>query len=231
MAKAKKTKAMQKAKKKWVKIVAPKIFNSEFLGETNVYDAREGIGKPLTVNLMTLTKNPKKQGINVGFVVNGQHENRLTTEITRFRMMPSVVRRMVRRGKEKIEDSFICTTMDKRKIRIKPFVVTRNKSKGSVTTALRKGMKQFVVNTAAKTNYEAFVKAIVDSKLQREMNEALSKTFPLSRCEIRWLILLSKEGAPKQEEKKEEAEPKQEEKKEEAAPKQEEKKEEAESTA
>jgi ribosomal protein S3AE len=216
MAKAKKKAVKGAVKKKWVKIVAPKIFNSEFLGETYVYDTREAIGKPMKLNLMTLTKNPKKQGINVGFVVNGQHEDRLTTEITSFRMMPSVVRRMVRRGKEKIEDSFICTTMDKRKIRIKPFVVTRNKAKGSVTTSLRKMMKQFVVNSAAKSNYDSFVKAIVDSKLQREMNETLSKTFPLSRCEIRWLILLSKEApAPKQEEKAP-AEPKQEEKKEEA---------------
>ena len=227
MAKAKKKATKGAVKKKWVKIVAPKMFNNEFLGETHVYDAREAIGKPITVNLMTITRNPKKQGINVGFIINGQHDEKLTTEITKFRMMPSVVRRMIRRGKDKIEDSFICTTMDQKKIRVKPFVVTRNKAKGSVKTAIRKMMKQFVLNSVAKTNYEDFVKAIVDSRLQREMNEALSKTLPLSRCEIRWLILLGKgkTAEPKQEEKKEEAEvePKQEEK--------EEKKEEAEVTA
>jgi len=131
MVKARKKAVKSGAKKKWVKIAAPKIFNSQIIGETYVYEAREGIGKPLTANLMNLTRNPKRQGTNVMFVVSGQQEDRLVTELVGMKMMPSVVRRMVRRGKNRIDDSFICMTSDRKKIRVKPFAVTRTKAKGS----------------------------------------------------------------------------------------------------
>jgi ribosomal protein S3AE len=181
------------AKKKWFPIVAPKMFNNLTIGETYIYDAREGIGKNLTVNLMTLTKNPKTQGINVSFVVSGQHDGKLTTEFTGYRMMPSVVRRMVRRGKNKIEDSFICSTSDGRKIRLKPLVITRTKAKGSVLTSLRKALKQHIVRTAAKTSYDKISEEIVGNKFQRGTYEALSKLFPVVKCEMRWFKLLAVE--------------------------------------
>ena len=67
MAKAKaRAKKLTKAKKKtWVKIHAPKIFNEQIIGETLVADSSLTIGKPITVNLMNLTGDIKKQQINI----------------------------------------------------------------------------------------------------------------------------------------------------------------------
>lgn len=177
-------------KKKWIEILAPKVFNQQSVGETYVFDIREAIGKPVTINLMALTKSHRKQGTNVMFKITGQHEGKLTTDFMGIRIMPPVVRRMVRRGKEKIEDSFICSTSDGKKVRIKPIVVTRSKSKGSVTSALRKAAKMFLARTIAKTSYDTLVELIVDSKLQKGMYETLSKIYPVSVCEIRWFSLI-----------------------------------------
>jgi len=207
MAKAKKTKAMLKAKKRWVEILAPKVFNSMPIGETHIYDAREGIGKIVSVNMMSLTKNPKKQGVNAKFIVTGQHEDKLTTDFLGLRIMPPVVRRMVRRGKDKIEDSFICTTSDGKKIKVKPLIITRSKVKGSVISAIRKTAKMHLARTAAKLAYEKLVDELVSFRLQRGMQESLNKIYPVSISEIRWFELMQKEPAvpQKKEEKKEEA--------------------------
>ncbi len=210
------------AKKRWVPILAPKMFNSMTIGDTHIYDPREGIGKELSVNLMTLTRNPKSQGTNVSFVVTGQHEGKLLTGFTGLRIMPSVVRRMVRRGKDKIDDSFICLTSDGKKIRLKPIIITRTKAKGSVLTAMRKELRKHIVKEAGKSSYDKLSEDIVAGRFQRGIYEVLSQLAPVVKCEIRWLKLLTKEHKPAVEapveDKAEEEVPKEEAKAEEKPP-------------
>ena len=183
---------MQKAKKKWVEIVAPKVFNQMPMGETHVFDAREALGKSMSVNMMSLTKNPKKQGISAKFLISGQHENKLTTDFLGLRIMPPVIKRMVRRGKDKIEDSFLVNTVDGKKVRIKPIVITRSKVKGSVLTAIRKATKMHIARVASKIAYDQLVEELINFKLQRGMHDLLNKIYPVSITEIRWFELVLK---------------------------------------
>ncbi len=179
-------------KKRWVQIIAPDLFSNRVLGETTIYETQAGVGKDITVNLMTLTNNPKMQGINVSFYVNGHSEGKLTSIFTGYRIMPSVVRRLVRRGKDKIEDSYACTTLDGCKIRIKPLLVTRTKASGSAKRALTAEMKKHVLAKVSKTNFEQLAEDIISNRLQKGVNDSLSKIFPIIKCEIRWLKLLTK---------------------------------------
>ena len=57
-------------KKRWCQIIGPKIFRDTILGETAVIDPNMLINRALTVNLMTLTNDIKKQNINVSFLIN-----------------------------------------------------------------------------------------------------------------------------------------------------------------
>lgn len=205
MAKVKKKTRKVVIKKKWVSILAPKMFNSQEIGETYVQDARQALGKDMTVNLMTLTRNPKTQGINVSFEITGQQDDHVITDFTGFKMMPSVVRRMVRRGRDKVDDSFVCSSQDGKKLRVKPLVVTRNKVRGSVLTGLRKSIRSYLTKLIAKTNYEKFAKEVVEKKFQREMKKSLSKVYPLSSCEIRWMHIVKEKKSPVSKKKKVEA--------------------------
>ena len=54
--------------------------------------------------MMALTNNPKKQGVNAKLLVTGQHAGKLLTEFLGMRIMPPDVKRMIRRGKDKIDD-------------------------------------------------------------------------------------------------------------------------------
>jgi ribosomal protein S3AE len=87
-------------------------------------------------------------------------------------------------------------------------MVTRSKTKGSALTALRKGAREYLTKLISKTNYNSLSMDILDRKLQRNVQTALKKIYPLSACNIRWFIMLGKETsdvkAPKKETKPEE---------------------------
>ena len=63
MVKAKKTTAtiVKWKKKKWYNLVAPKMFNSQQLGQTLASDDSQLKDRTTTLNLMTLTRDIKKQ--------------------------------------------------------------------------------------------------------------------------------------------------------------------------
>ena len=59
----------QRIKKKWYPIVAQGEFEKTKLGESFVHAAKDLMGKHLTLNLMALTNDPKKQGVSLTFKV------------------------------------------------------------------------------------------------------------------------------------------------------------------
>ena len=65
MAKKKTTAADKKKRKKWIPILSTKEFHNMEIGETYIEDPATAIGKVVTINLMVLTRDPKKQSKNV----------------------------------------------------------------------------------------------------------------------------------------------------------------------
>lgn len=177
-------------KKQWVKILAPKVFNSMELGETYVHEKREAIGKTLSVNIMTLGQGGyRRQNIDVSFRVTGLHDEKAVTEFLGYRIIPSAIRRMIRRGKNKVDDSFVAKTADNKLVKIKPLLVTRSKANASVQTALRKAMRQYIAGELAKRKLDDFAKELVGHTFQKGMYNAGSKVYPLSTCEVRWALV------------------------------------------
>src|SRR3989338_1130721 len=139
-----------KTKKQWVRLIAPKLFNEQVLGETPVSEPKEVRGRKLQINLMVFTNDPKTQNVNVAFIAKEAKQGVAETEIVSYSMVPSVIKRIVRRGGRRIDDSFSCLTADKISIRIKPLAITRHIVKGSVSAALGKQLKKSITEEAAK---------------------------------------------------------------------------------
>jgi|TARA_B100001964_G_scaffold214836_1_gene252728 ribosomal protein S3AE len=57
---------MKIKKKRWISIVSP-MFNDQPIGDTNVFDIKNALGKNLKINLMTLMGDPRKQNIDLLF--------------------------------------------------------------------------------------------------------------------------------------------------------------------
>jgi ribosomal protein S3AE len=178
-------KAVSKVRKKvWVPILAPKLFNEAFIGETNVYEPHAAIGKTVTQNLMGLMNDSKKQNINAKFAIDSVENNKAKTRLIAFELIPATVKRLVRRSCTKIELSFPCITSDNIRMLIKPLLITKNEAVISVRSKIVNMAKSFLRKKIKSETYESVVNGFVTHKLQDSLKAHLNKIYPLRTCEI-----------------------------------------------
>jgi len=183
-----------------------------------VYEPEKIMGKSMMQNLMNLTKDVKRQNIKIKFEVIDVQNGKAFTKIIGYQMVASSIRRMVRRNIEKIDMSFLCSTADKKNLRLKPLLITRSATSGSVAARLRKEAQEFLTKYIEGVSYDNFINDLISHKLQSSLRNHLKKVYPLRLCEIRSMEVLKlgkKEEAkgkstavkmePKPEETKEEA--------------------------
>jgi ribosomal protein S3AE len=162
------------------------------LCECPVYETPQIMGRSITVNFMTLAGDMKKQHINLTFKVIDIKEGKGNCMLTRYYIIPSSLRRFVRKGREKIDDSFIVKTKDEKFVRIKPMLVTNSTTHESVVTNLRVTTRKILQNVIPTYTYDQLCEEVVTYKLQKYLRDILHKTYPLKICEIRDLDLMEK---------------------------------------
>jgi len=172
-------------KKKWIQIVAPGSFKEAILGETSVLETSTVMGKTIKANLMDLTGNIKKQNTEVMFRVIKVVDNKATAEPVSIKIAHSSIKRFVRRGKDKVEDSFICKTSDEKNVRIKPFLITRSKVKNSILITLRRKAKELITKGAEKLSFDNFINEIISNKFQINISNELKTIYPLRAVHIK----------------------------------------------
>lgn len=175
----------KKGKKKWHKIQAPALFGGAQLGESYVYTPEDLVGKYLTANLSTITKNMRKQTANVKFRVHKLEEGVGLTEVVGYHMINAAVKRLVRRGRDKVADSFICKTKSKKIMRIKPLIITANHTTKMIQSACRLEARRIVKDFVFSKDIEEVIDAIVNGRLQKIIKEKVIKIFPVKTVEIR----------------------------------------------
>ncbi len=180
-------------KKEWYPIVAPKIFGNVVLGETYVYDPEQMVGKGITRNLMGLTNDVKRQNINVSFKVSSVQNGKAFADVISYYMAQSSIKRLVRKGVQKIDMSFSCKTSDNKDLRVKPLLITRGLTTGSVATKIRRIAQEFLVKYISAITYDNLINDLVNHKLQMALKSESNKIYPLRVCEIRSMeIVLEK---------------------------------------
>ena len=183
----KKKEAAKKAKKKrWYPIVAPKLFREQILGESLVADPVLLEGKPLKINLMNLTGDAKRQNINIGFTIVKVTDGKGMTRITKYSVLPSSLKRMVRRGRDKIDDSFLARTKDKVFVRVKPLIVTKNRSPHSQQQKIRLEAKKFLRSVISERPFEQLAEEVVNWRVQKSLRDVVSKLYPTRSVELRF---------------------------------------------
>lgn len=180
-------------KKQWCNIVAPKQFENAVIGETLVYEPNAMLGKTLSHSLMNLTNDMKRQNINIRFKVVEIDGDKGKTSIVGYQIIPSSVRRFIRRNSEKIDLSFTCETADSVFLRIKPLIITKADIKGSVAAKLRHNIVSLLTKTIKKMTYEEFMNELIFHKLQEMMRATLNKIYTIKVCEIRYAGIEARE--------------------------------------
>ena len=119
------------------------------------------------------------------------------TSVKQYALVPSSIKRKVRRQKDKLDLSFVCLTKDDILVRIKPMLITNSKTTSQVKTALTKATFANVLTLVRALEYKTLVSDVVNYKFQRALRNTLNKIYPLKLAEVRVLDRL-KEDLKKQ---------------------------------
>jgi len=177
-------------KKRWYSVKAPKVLNNVAVGETPSADPGLLEGRVLSMNLSNVVRNIKKNNLVVKFKIIEIKGNECVTDFVGYEIVPAHVKRLVKRSKCRIDDSFVVESKDKKSVRVKPLLLTRDKTCNSVLSSLRKTAKEHLTKKLASMDYNEFLNKLLVGDIQRELKGNLKKVYPLSIVEIRALKLL-----------------------------------------
>lgn len=177
------------SKKIWFEIIAPqRIFNEMVIGETPAYKPEQVIGRTVDLNLAFLTGNFRYQNMKVIFQIYKVSGLKAYTQIKEIALYDAYVRRIVRKGTSRVDDSFAVETKDSIKVRVKPLVITRYRAHGRQKSAIRKTFKEYLINKIKELNYEDLIEKVINRELQNEIAPTLNKIFPVQHVEIRRIV-------------------------------------------
>ena len=115
-------------------------------------------------------------------------------------MAPSAIRRIVRKGSDRLDESFICEAENGQKVRIKPMIITKAATNSAVHRLLRKALVSSLVKYVRKHTFESLINEVITSKLQTTVKSELKKVYPLKAVEVRVLEIVhgEKNGGEKE---------------------------------
>lgn len=178
-------------RKKWYSLIAPKAFRETVLGETPALESKMVIGREANLSLMAVIGDMKKQNINVSFVVQKVTGEKAFTEVKSYELVPAQLKRMVRRGRDRLDEVYTLTTIDKVQVKIKPLIITAANTKSSIMAKLREVAHEEVKRKVENSNYSELISMIVGNRLQAETVQVLKKVYPVRNFEVRKLDVIS----------------------------------------
>jgi ribosomal protein S3AE len=174
-------------KKKWFTLYAPSVLGGIEIGESPAFEQKELLGRFVTLNLMALTRNVRNQDFSIKFEISElKDKDSAGSKIIEFYMNPSSVKRIIRKKRDRIDDSFALTTSDGTKIRIKPVIITATNLSAANQTRIMKAARHFLFNKIKKTSYNDLLNSLVNHTLKKEMASFLNLVAPIERVEIRY---------------------------------------------
>jgi ribosomal protein S3AE len=171
--------AQLKKKKKFFDVEMPLISKQT---QMQAYELPELDGRFLKYDLTRLLKG-KSMMLTLKISIEG---NEAIATPKKLVLMPYFLRRMIRKGTNYVEDSFLTECKDG-KIIIKPFLVTRRKVSRAVRAALRTKAKEELVNYVKERTAEELFDEVLKNQIQKPLSMKLKKIYPLALCEIRVL--------------------------------------------
>lgn len=177
-------------KKIWHPIIATKSFESTYLGESYVAEPSMMLDRSLSVNLATLTGDIRQQGISLQFRISEIEDGKGIAKVIGYEASPAQLRRLVRRGVERLDDSIVCETSEGQLVRVKPFAVTRTSTSKSKLSLVRKILRAELSKEVKSQAFDDLIKLVVSNKLQTSLKTAVKKIFPLKALEIRKLHII-----------------------------------------
>ncbi|EMR74091.1 ribosomal protein S3AE [Thermoplasmatales archaeon SCGC AB-539-N05] len=189
MAKARSRIAARKVKDKWkskgwYKILSPALFGNKPIAETLADAPHKLINRVTEISLQDLTDDFRKSHIKLFFKINKVDGTDAQTYFSGHTLTSDYIRRMIRRRKSRIDGVYDVITKNGAKVRIKPFATTDKRIQNSQKQAVRKAMKEAVIEEAKKKTFSELIKGILDGTLGSEIYKNCKTYYPVRRVEI-----------------------------------------------
>lgn len=143
------------------------------------------------MSMMNIAFDPKRQHINIHFKVTKVVEGKGMAQVTMYEIPTNWFRRMVRRGRKKISDSFVCKTSDGIFAEVKPIIITQGEASNSTATDIMKHCRQLLKEIIHTNTFETVIQDLLDFKVQMYLKDMLRKIYPIRTVEIRVFGLTS----------------------------------------
>jgi ribosomal protein S3AE len=176
-------------KKKWFPMIAPEAFQGRVIGEILLDDSSQLMHRTVKVNMMQLLGDMKKQNINVMFRVIDVKDGKGYTQAVRFEVSAFSLKRLAKREKDKLSDSFVVKTSDGKLVRIKSVMVTNAMTNGAVQATLVKTCRAVCKEMINKMKFEQLITDLVAYKFQKDVRDSLHKVYPLRNFDVKMLEL------------------------------------------
>ena len=188
MAKVIVKKAIKKVKRKFpIEILSPENFNRKVLGNTEVINTANLLGKKIKMNLMYLTDKIRNQNITLTFKIDKVESDKATTKVVKYEQVSYYLSRNLKKGCSLIEDSFEVKSKDNVSFKIKPFVVTRNYISLLVKRNLRKEVQKLILEYVSEVDSKTLFQDIVSEKLQISVKSEIKKITQIKTFEFKKL--------------------------------------------
>ena len=175
-------------KKQWVSVLSTKEFGNTELVEIPYSDVKNLNGRVLKINLALLTNDSRRQNAEIAFKIVNSDGKTANTEIVSYKVLNAYLKRVIRKGKEKVDDSFVCESLDKVKMRIKPFFITKNKTNNSIVTRLRMEIRKMLTEYCLTIEFDKLIRETTTNNLQKNLKQELKKIYPLNLLELREIV-------------------------------------------
>jgi small subunit ribosomal protein S3Ae len=172
-------------KKRWYDIHAPQIFDKVLVGQTLAVDPDKIAGRTLVASLAQFIKGAKRQNANVTIRVTEVKAGKCETELEKMELAPPQVKRLVRRAKCRVDDSFVVQTKDEVKVRIKPLLLVKDTVQRSVLSALRATTQKFYTDQAKDLTYNELCNKIFAQETEKTLKQEIRSVYPVSAIYIR----------------------------------------------
>ena len=165
--------------KRWYTIRAPRHpWDFKRIGETIGESDEHIIGRVYEMTQQEFDGNFSKMHVVMRFRVSecvGQ--DALTTFIGHHHQTDHT-RRQIRRYRGKVDDVVDVVTTDGYLVRMKPLIITQQRVQTSVKQDMRTRTREIIIAFAAKNTYADLQRALLDGKLEDEIEKAVKSIYP-----------------------------------------------------
>ena len=177
--------------KRWYTIRAPRHpWDFKRIGETIGESDEHIIGRVYEMTQQEFDGNFSKMHVVMRFrVTECVGQDALTTFIGHHHQTDHT-RRQIRRYRGKVDDVVDVVTTDGYLIRMKPLIITQQRVQTSVKQDMRTRTRDIIISFAAKNTYADVQRALLDGKLEDEIEKGVKSIYPVRSVAVRKSQLL-----------------------------------------